>query len=133
MRRLRAQLSNSSRQLRILSDRLCQHETRDDYNLFTLDWMTVLSSRTFDHNILHFDARRYVKSFKESPSPIQTPSTVGRQRTFSYNVNIMASPLKRIANMPLANMILPDAELTLRIALEVVDFAAVAEPAAANY
>jgi len=45
----------------------------------------------------------------------------------------MASPLKRIANMLLANMMLPDAELTLRIALVVVEFAAVVEPPAANY
>ena len=83
--------------------------------------------------MLHFDADGYVKTFKEPPSPIQTPTTFGRQRTFSYNVNVMASPLKRIANMLLANMMLPDAELTLRIALVVVDFGAVAEPAAANY
>jgi len=35
--------------------------------------------------------------------------------------------------MPSANMLLPDAELTLLMVLDVVDFGAVAEPTAASY
>jgi hypothetical protein len=74
-----------------------------------------------------------LKSFKEPRSPIPTPVPLSNQRSFSHSVNITASPLKRTANITLAKMLLPDAELMLLIDLEVVDFGAAAEATAARY